>query len=382
MAPGLPFVQSIAALPDPRSRSGRRYSLVALLSLAVAATLAGCSSYSAIAEWGRLQGAVVRQALGFSGERMPCAATFSLLFRRLDRTVLEGCLGRWAALVLAQHSTARTRARIGLAIDGKTLRGSRQQGAALTHLLSAVSHHLGLTLGQVAVPAKTNETTAIHTLLRQLPLRGQVVTMDALLTQQAIARAVLAAGADYVMVVKDNQPALREAIATAFADPALLAQHSLSRASSLDRGHGRLERRTLTLSSALVGFLAWPGHRQVFQLVRQRTILKTGVVQMETLYGITSLLPSQADARRLLAYVRRHWAIENRSHHVRDVTFDEDHSQVRVGNTPQVMAALRNAAIALHRLAGETNIASACRRTAAHPRHTLALLGLTLRRTI
>ena len=96
---------------------------------------------------------------------------------------------------------------------------------------------------------------------------------------------------------------------------------------------------------------------------------------------VTSLLPSQADARRLLAYVRRHWAIENRSHHVRDVTFDEDHSQVRVGNTPQVMAALRNAAIALHRLAGETNIASACRRTAAHPRHTLALLGLTLRRT-
>ncbi len=114
MAPGLPFVQSIAALPDPRSRSGRRYSLVALLSLAVAATLAGCSSYSAIAEWGRLQGAVVRQALGFSGERMPCAATFSLLFRRLDRTVLEGCLGRWAALVLAQlHSQDRGPHRAG-----------------------------------------------------------------------------------------------------------------------------------------------------------------------------------------------------------------------------------------------------------------------------
>ncbi len=180
------------------------------------------------------------------------------------------------------------------------------------------------------------------------------------------------------MVVKDNQPALREAIATAFADPALLAQHSLSRASSRDRGHGRLERRTLTLSSALVGFLAWPGHRQVFQLVRQRTILKTGVVQIETLYGITSLPPSQADARRILAYVRRHWAIENRSHHVRDVTFNEDHSQVRVGSTPQVLAALRNAAIGLHRLAGETNIASACRRTAARPRHALHLLGIRL----
>jgi predicted transposase YbfD/YdcC len=318
----------------------------------------------------------VRQALGFSRDSMPCAATFSLLFRRLDRQALECSLGRWVAQVLAQLPTSTA----GLAIDGKTLRGSRQQGAALTHLLSAVSHHLGLTLGQVAVPAKTNETTAIHTLLRQLPLAGQVVTMDALLTQQAIARAVTAAGADYVMVVKDNQPSLREAIATAFADPALLAQHAVSRARSRDRGHGRLERRTLTLSTALVGFLGWPGHRQVFEIVRRRTALKTGAVQTETVYGITSLPPSRADARRILAYVRHHWAIENRSHYVRDVTFGEDHSQVRVGNTPQVMAALRNAAIALHRLAGETNIAAACRRTAAQPRRALALLGIRSRK--
>lgn len=376
MAPGLPFVQSIAAVPDPRGRRGRRYSLAALLALAVAATLSGCCSYSAMAEWGRAQGAAVRQALGFPGAHMPCAATFSLLFRRLDRTALEGCLGRWVAQVLTQLPATPAHRCAGIAIDGKTLCGSRQQGAAVTHLLSAVSHQLGLTLGQVAVPAKTNETTAIHTLLQQLPLAGQVVTVDALHTQQAIARAILAAGADYVMVVKDNQPSLREAIATAFADPAFLAEHPRTRVRSRDRGHGRLEQRTLTLSSALVGFLGWPGQQQVFQLVRQRTMLTTGLVQAETIYGITSLPPSRADARRILTSLRRHWVIENCSHHVRDVTFDEDHSQVRVGSTPQVLAALRNAAIALHRLAGETNIASACRRTAARPRHALTLLGI------
>jgi predicted transposase YbfD/YdcC len=214
------------------------------------------------------------------------AATFCLLFRRLDRQALEACLGRWVAQVLAAVPAPR---RPGLAIDGKTLRGSRQQGAPLAHLLSAVSHGLGLTLGQVAVDDKTNEITAIHILLQQLLLQGQVVTVDALLTQHKIAQAIVDAGADYIMLVKENQPGLHAAIATAFADPALLAEHPHSRARSMDRGHGRLERRVITLSSALADYLDWPGQQQVFELVRTRTNLRTGAVQAETVYGITSL---------------------------------------------------------------------------------------------
>jgi predicted transposase YbfD/YdcC len=199
-----------------------------------------------------------------------------------------------------------------LAIDGTTLRGSRTQGAPLTHLLTAVSHRLGLTLGQVAVDEKTNAITAIPALLQGLLLEGRVVTMDALLTQQTIAQAIVDAGGDSIMIVKDNQPTVREAIATVFADPVLLAGTSTT-VTTQNRGHGRVERRALTLTSALADYLTWPGHQQVFQVVRTRTAMQTGAVSSETEYGITSLSPSRADATCILARVRNHWIIENGS---------------------------------------------------------------------
>jgi hypothetical protein len=115
--------------------------------------------------------------------------------------------------------------------------------------------------------------------------------------------------------------------------------------------------------------------QQVFRLARRITRTRTGEVRDEVVYGLTSLPPHRASAAELLAFNRAHWTIENRSHWVRDVTFDEDRSQVRVGSLPQVLAAVRNTAIGLLRLAGERNIAAACRRNAAQPWHALALLG-------
>jgi predicted transposase YbfD/YdcC len=375
-----PFVEHIATLVDPRGKRGRRHPLGAMLALAVAATLCGYRSYSAMAEWGRTYGSAISRALGFTRAQTPCAATFSLLFRKLDLAALEACLGSWAEQVLAALPAADGPQLPGLALDGKTLRGSRKQGAPLTHLLSAVSHRLGLTVGQVAVDDKTNEITAIHTILERLLLAGRVVTVDALLTQQKVAQAIVDAGADYIMIVKENQPTLYDDIATAFADPALVAG-TCTVARTENRGHGRLERRALTLSTALAGFLTWPGHQQVFHLVRTRTNLRTGEVSCETVYGITSLTPARADAAFVLDRVRNHWIIENGSHYVRDVTFAEDHSQVRTGSIPQVMAAFRNTAIALLRSSGETTIASACRRHAAYPWQALALLGITRSKT-
>jgi predicted transposase YbfD/YdcC len=371
-----PLIEHIARLSDPRGRRGRRHPLSAMIALAVAATVCGYRSYSAMAEWGRTYGAAVSQALGFTRSHTPCAATFYHLFRRLDRDALEACLGSWEAAVLAAlPDVPASKILPALAIDGKTLRGSRKQGAPLAHLLSAVSHRLGLTLGQVAVDEKTNEITAIHTLLQGLVLEGRVVTIDALLTQLQIAQAIVDAQGYYIMTVKENQPTLHEHIATAFADPVLLAGTCTS-ATTQNRGHGRLERRTLRLTTALADFLTWPGQQQVFEVVRTRTSMTTGEITCETVYGITNLPPTRADAAFVLARVRNHWLIENGSHHVRDVTFAEDHSQVRTGSIPQVMAALRNTAIALLRSHGEPNIAAACRRLAAHPWQALALIGI------
>ena len=130
---------------------------------------------------------------------------------------------------------------------------------------------------------------------------------------------------------------------------------------TVDIGHGRIEQRNITTSAALVGYSDWPGLAQVFELGRHVLIQKTGEERVEVVYGVTSLSPARATPGRLLALVRGQWQIENQSHWVRDVTFDEDRSQVRCGNIPPSHGRVSNTTIGLLRWAGYTNIAAACR---------------------
>jgi predicted transposase YbfD/YdcC len=294
----------------------------------------------------------------------------------VDREVLEAKLGTWAEGLLTGWVPPEG-TEDAVAIDGKTLRGSQKQGAPGVHLLSALAPRLGLTLAQQAVADKTNEIPVALELLRHVVLEGRVVTMDALRTQRQIAQQILDAGGDYVMVVKDNQPQLLEDMQTVFTLPPIAGEQRAT-AETLALGHGRMEQRTLQTSTVLVGYSNWPGLAQVFQVERQIIIKKTGEVRTEVVAGVTSRPPERADAGRLLALVRGHWHIENQSHWGRDVTFDEDRSQVRCDNIPQVMAAFRNTVIGLLRWAGHTNIAAACRRFAAQPRLALELIGIAL----
>jgi predicted transposase YbfD/YdcC len=173
------------------------------------------------------------------------------------------------------------------------------------------------------------------------------------------------------MIVKDNQPQLRADIELVFALPPASDRQETAR--PVDIGHGRIEQRHITTSKALVGDSDWPGLAQVFELGRYVITQKTTKEQVEVVYGVTSLSPE-----RLRTLVRGHWQIENKSHWVRDVTFDEDRSQVRCGNIPQVRAALRNTTIGLLRWAGYSNMAAACRRFAAQPDLALPLIGIKL----
>jgi len=145
---------------------------------------------------------------------------------------------------------------------------------------------------------------------------------------------------------------------------------------TVDKKHGRHEIRRIQTSAVLNDYLEFPCCGQVFRLERVRTIVKTGKTERETVYGITSLTPAKADPARLLQLNREHWSIENRSHYVRDMAYDEDRSQIRVKNGPSVMASLRNFAISLLRLAGASKIASALRACARSSRRALHLLGL------
>lgn len=257
-------------------------------------------------------------------------------------------------------------------MDGKTLRGSRTRDHAARHVLAAADQRTGIVLASTDVDTKTNEITRFAALLDQLhDLRGTVVTADALHCQRDHVTYLTQRGAHWIPTVKGNQPSLHQQLAgLPWRLVPVADRHT-------DRGHGRREIRTLKILSVATG-IDFPHAAQAMQIRRRRRRLDEPTRSTtETVYAITDLLAHQAKPMRLADWIRGHWSIENRTHWVRDVTYDEDRSQVRTGTGPQVMAAVRNAAIGALRLAGITNIAAANRHHARDANRPLALLGIT-----
>src|SRR5205085_11065565 len=294
----------------------------------------------------------------------PSQSTLHRIFKGIDVLKLESLLSDWCQQVFRLIGSSMPEPLQAAGIDGKLLCGSSKQQAAQPHLLAGLSHQLGLVLGQVAVSEKSNEITAFFDLIETLALEGLVITGDAMFTQRHIAEKIISKRGDYLLSVKANQPSLLEDIKQAFTDQWWM-RDSLTEAKMTDAYGGRIEERILKVSTAMEGYSDWPGLRRVMKMERKITSKRTGVVRQEEAYAITSLDESRASAEKLLRLWREHWHIENKLHYVRDVTYREDKSQVRKGKIPEVMAALRNAAITLMRVEGATNIAAACRRYAA-----------------
>jgi len=368
------LVEYLAQIPEYRSPRGRQHPLLALLLLVCMAMLCGARSQSAIADWGKHHGHPWLRRLGFTTDRAPSQPTLSRLFQRVPHATVEAVLGRWAEQAL-RCCPPQAGELEGLAVDGKTLRGSKRQGAEEAHLLAAFSHRLGVVLGQAGVPDKTNEIGAVSGLLLTLVLEGRVVTADALLTQREVAQTILASGGDYLLVVKGNQPTLYAEIAATFAPGA--DDTGLVGSTDTVTQHGdRIEHRRLTASTALVAYSDWPGLQQVLRVDRRVVHKVAGrVLRAERAYAVTSLRPRRATPAQLLGLWRGHWAVENQLHYIRDVAFDEDRATVRAKHAPQVMAAFRNAAIGVIRRLGTTTITATCRRFAAQPLAALHALG-------
>lgn len=366
-AAGLPA--ALACLPDPRARRGVRHQLAVVVSAAVCAVVAGYRSYTAIAEWVADAPASTVAALGMDPHRRPSEAMIRRLLQALDPDLLSAAISGWLAgrLATGQPSTRRA-----VAVDGKTLRGSRSGDTAARHVLAALDQSTGVVLASTDVDGKTNEITRFQPLLDQLDdLHDTVVTLDALHCQRDHVAYLTKRGAHWILTVKANQPNLHAQLA------ALPWQAVPQATREQDRGHGRREIRTLKMLTVATG-IGFPHAAQALQIRRRRRRLdQPRRFTTETVYAITSLRVQQARPAQLAAWIRGHWSIENKLHWVRDVTYDEDRSQVRTRSGPQVMAALRNAAIGILRLTGVTNIAAANRHHARDSTRPLALLGIT-----
>ena len=203
------LAEAFARVPDPRGRMGRRFPLPAVLNLLAVAMMAGAKSLEAVCQFGRDHGAGLAWALGFRSSKTPCKAALSNLLRRIDVAAFEATLSRW---VLARGLCPGEQ----VCIDGKALRGSAGGGLPGVHLLAAYAPELSAVIAQVRVAVTTNEHKAALELLGVLPLAGVVITADAAFCQRDVCEAVLRGGGDYLMTVKDNQPALREDIKAMF----------------------------------------------------------------------------------------------------------------------------------------------------------------------
>lgn len=357
------LLELLAKVPDPRRPRGIRHSLPGLVAVALAAVVCGARSFAAIGQWAGDADDDFLAALGFRRGRGPSESAIRRAFGRLDVAALDAVLGAWM--------WTRTRVvdqRRVIAVDGKTVRGARIRNtdgkATAPHLVAAFDHGSGTVLGQLAVMAKSNEIPAVRTLLTTFDLEGVVVTVDAMHTQTDTAQLIVEAGGDYVFTVKGNQPAL-------FTACKALPWREVPARRVTTQGHGRRVTRTIKVVQAPT-WVEFHGAAQVAQV--RRTVTRMGKKTIEVVYLITSADTRAAPPATLAAWVQGHWGIENRLHWVRDVTFDEDRSQVRTGAGPHVMATLRNLAISLLRLAGWTNIAHALRHHAANNRRPLALL--------
>ncbi|MDE2753730.1 MAG: ISAs1 family transposase [Gemmatimonadota bacterium] len=341
--------ECLGEVPECRKARGKRYPLRTVLTIAVAARLAGYRGVTAFAQFAALlsqeQLETVEAFHSPSRKRYtaPSITTFHNILADLPPETLDDAIGRWTA----QQAGADT----PLAMDGKDIRGaSRQTEDGRRMMVAAVEHGTGLVLRQVEVEDKSNEIPAVRALSGSLDVTGRIVTMDAMHAQHETARSLLGRRADYVVTaVKDNQETIHDDLKAI--DFTGAPWHE-----TVDKGHGRLERRrcdAVDLTGAeWDGYAALHGRRQAIRVEREREVLKTGEHSLEVTWCLTSLDPERAGPEELLELVRNHWTIENRVHYVRDFTYDEDRCRAHVRNLPRNLSCLTNAAIAIVRCDG------------------------------
>jgi predicted transposase YbfD/YdcC len=346
------LVDALRAVHDPRRQcQNLRHQLVDILVIGFCGVLCGCDDFVEIEEFGRSKAGFFRRFLDLANG-IPAHDTFRRVFQAVCPLALQHSLIDWLQDLRHTAGPAAGDDEV-VAIDGKTLRrtGDPARGLGALHLVSAWATANGLSLGQVAVDAKSNEITAIPQLIALLDLKDCVVTIDAAGCQKDIAAQIVAKKADYVLALKENQPTLYDQVSDYFLHQIESdnAAGKMRRHREVETGHGRTETRTTYVAPVpqeMVASEAWLGLATIVMVVRQCVHHASGKATDEVRYFISSL---PAKAKRLAGAVREHWGIENSLHWVLDVAFNEDRMRLRERNAIENLALLNRLAVSLLR---------------------------------
>lgn len=351
--PPLALMEFFVEVPDPRRRQKScEFRFLDLIFLAVTAVMCGCDDWEEVADFGVAE-LVWYQQHGALLSGPPSHDTLRRIFMLLDKKKFAAGLAAWVKSVCGQLGGV-------VAIDGKTVRGSRSDNKPGVHVVSAWSSPLRMTLVHQETAEKSNEITAIPQLLQLLSLPGCLITIDAMGCQREIAKTICEQGGDYLLTVKENQPTLAKEIAEFFTEAENTQwkdarQHTEHATEKTD--HGRHEIRACHACHIPEKWLKnkWHCLAQILRITRTRTNTKTGITTTEQHYAITS--DANADAQKLLSATRQHWGIENTNHYVLDVIFKEDHCRIRSKNGAENFATIRRFALnILNRNKGKISI--------------------------
>ena len=362
------FLSHFNDLPDPRQAVKVVYPLDEVLLLSLLAVLAGAETVTDIARFGDKKLALLRRFRPFL-DGTPPHDRIGDIFAALDAEHFQRCFVAWVASVTGIPAGV-------IAIDGKTVRrsGHKKGGKAPIHMVSAFAARQRLVLGQVKVAEKSNEIIAIPKLLNMLAIEGAIVTIDAMGRQRDIAQKILDEKADYVLALKGNQGSLRQDVELFAAEQKAkgFADTEISRNTTIDGDHGRIETRTTTVFHAVEWLQErqdWPGLKAVVMVESSREI--GGKTVQETRYYITSLVMVAALPGPV---VRSHWAIENSLHWVMDTIFRDDECRVRTDHAPANFTTIKHMAHNLLRQASTKDSLRLRRKVAAWDDDFLASL--------
>lgn len=350
-------------ITDTRRAKGKRYGLATLLLLMVLAKMCGEDNPSEICDWVGKRVQLLREMKILRRPQAPCHMTY----RRVLQNIIPA--DEWDQLLHDYHQQRlEAEKEIIMTIDGKTVCGTIPRGEMRgTHLLTVYVPKQGLALVQAQVDHKENEIVVAPQVLRQVNLQGAIVIGDAMHTQRETSRQIVAAGGDYLWFVKGNQARTEWAIQKLFVhEMCNLRQGAAFNKDfqtyvQVSKGHGRLEIRTIVVSTLLNDYLDWPHVAQVFRLERIRWHPFFHGRTRQVIYGLTSRTPERSSPQHLLNLTRAYWGIENGLHYRRDVTFHEDATRMTLGNAGRIMATLNNLVIGLCLSVHGSNVAQARR---------------------